>query len=220
MSSVIAGFHANLGFFVTSAGHGGLLERMTIRGNGNVGIGTTTPAGLLQLRVSSGDVIQRFDNAGNAGGQLDLRYKFESSQHRVGFADTNGNWLFYAQYATPNTSSTAFFPGSVTVGGNISAKYQVVAECAHATVDGPYGRMVQLLYKGALIPGDAPQLQHLLKNGFVVKVGDDETGGVDAAGIPSSEDVICMIAIGYPPDGGVRVARSPRRPVEQILTMH
>jgi nitroreductase len=41
-----------------------------------------------------------------------------------------------------------------------------------------------------------------------------------AAGIPSSEDVICMIAIGYPPDGGVRVARSPRRPVEQILTMH
>ncbi|MDR6904791.1 nitroreductase [Agromyces sp. 3263] len=41
-----------------------------------------------------------------------------------------------------------------------------------------------------------------------------------AAGIPDSEDVICMIAIGYPPEAGFRVARSPRRPVSQVLTTH
>ncbi|MGI9822607.1 nitroreductase family protein [Agromyces sp. Marseille-Q5079] len=40
------------------------------------------------------------------------------------------------------------------------------------------------------------------------------------AGIPDSEDVICMIAIGYPPEQGFRVARSPRRPVSQVLTTH
>ena len=64
--------------------------------------------------------------------------------------------------------------------------YQVVAECAHATVTTPFGRSVMLLMKGAFVPADAPQLQHLLDNGFVAKVGDGETGGVDAAGIPAA----------------------------------
>lgn len=63
--------------------------------------------------------------------------------------------------------------------------YQVVAECAHATVRTPYGKAVTLLLKGAIVPADAPQLKHLLEIGSVVEVGADETGGVDAAGIPS-----------------------------------
>ena len=62
--------------------------------------------------------------------------------------------------------------------------YQVVAECAHATVKTPYGAAVTLLLKGATVPEDAPQLQHLLEIGAVAVAGDDETGGVDAAGIP------------------------------------
>jgi nitroreductase len=41
-----------------------------------------------------------------------------------------------------------------------------------------------------------------------------------AAAVPASEDVICMIAVGYQPKEGVRVARSERRPVDQILTNH
>lgn len=63
--------------------------------------------------------------------------------------------------------------------------YQIVAECAHVTVDTPQGPTVMLLYKGAVISDSAPQLRHLLDNGFVVKVGGDETGGLDSAGIPA-----------------------------------
>ncbi|GIM88893.1 hypothetical protein [Paractinoplanes toevensis] len=62
--------------------------------------------------------------------------------------------------------------------------YQVVAECAHVTVNSPMGRVLNLLYKGALVPADAPELPRLLDIGFVAKIGG-ETGGVDAAGIPA-----------------------------------
>lgn len=65
------------------------------------------------------------------------------------------------------------------------ATYQVVAECAHASVNTPMGKTVVLLYKGALVPEDAPQLQHLLEIGSVVRVDQDETGGVNADGVPS-----------------------------------
>lgn len=60
--------------------------------------------------------------------------------------------------------------------------YQVVAECAWATVNTASGQSKALLYKGALVPADAPELQFLLDGGFVAKVGGDETGGVDASG--------------------------------------
>lgn len=41
-----------------------------------------------------------------------------------------------------------------------------------------------------------------------------------AADIPENEDIICMIALGYPSAEGIRVARSPRRPLEQVLRIH
>ena len=64
--------------------------------------------------------------------------------------------------------------------------FQVVAECAHATVDHPlYGRTMQLLLKGALIPEGAPELPHLLSVGMVVPVSDTETGGLNADGVPA-----------------------------------
>ena len=64
-------------------------------------------------------------------------------------------------------------------------RYQVVAECAHATVHTMFGRTVTLLEKGALVPADTPNLKHLLDIGAVAEVGDEATGGVDADGVPS-----------------------------------
>lgn len=38
--------------------------------------------------------------------------------------------------------------------------------------------------------------------------------------IPASEDIICLVAFGYPTDGGYRIARSVRRPVTEIVRHH
>ena len=91
-------------------------ERMRIDQWGQVGIGTTTPSGLLSLRVAAGDVVQTFSNAGGSGGELHMRYKYESSLHRLGFTDSFGNWLFFTQYASPNTNSVSFLPGKLGLG--------------------------------------------------------------------------------------------------------
>lgn len=49
--------------------------------------------------------------------------------------------------------------------------YRVVAECAMATVDTLYGRAKSLVYKHGLVPGDAPEVPHLLANGMIEPVG-------------------------------------------------
>src|SRR3712207_4739512 len=50
----------------------------------SVGIGTSSPAAPLDIRVAAGDVITRYSNAGGASGALEMRYKYESTQHRLG----------------------------------------------------------------------------------------------------------------------------------------
>lgn len=60
--------------------------------------------------------------------------------------------------------------------------YQVTAECVYATVSSPYGLTRQLLLKGALIPGDAQELEHLVASGMVAKVGSDDVTGINALG--------------------------------------
>lgn len=67
----------------------------------------------------------------------------------------------------------------------MSDRYQVVAECAYVKTSDSAGTSWRLYEKGALINGDTPNLQHLLTNNYVVKVGGEATGGVDAAGVPS-----------------------------------
>ncbi len=49
------------------------------------------------------------------------------------------------------------------------ATYQVVAECAHVTVDGG----MRLIYKGAFVPDgcDPDRLRHLVDSGLVKEVG-------------------------------------------------
>lgn len=51
--------------------------------------------------------------------------------------------------------------------------YQVIAECAHVTVDTPHGRVKTLVLKDAVVPGDAPEIKHLLDSGMIAKVGGD-----------------------------------------------
>ncbi|MEV5819291.1 hypothetical protein AB0L22_08960 [Micromonospora haikouensis] len=67
------------------------------------------------------------------------------------------------------------------------ATYQIVGECAYVSTDTPSGRTRVLMYKGALVPGNAPELKHLLNAGLVVKVSGDETGGVNADGLTVTE---------------------------------
>ncbi|MET0648409.1 MAG: hypothetical protein ABW208_17490, partial [Pyrinomonadaceae bacterium] len=83
---------------------------------GNVGIGTTTPTAQFELKAPSGDVITRFSNAGGTSGAIDIRYKYESSQHRMGLTDGNGQWMFYTQFAPSNANSLGYFPGRLGVG--------------------------------------------------------------------------------------------------------
>jgi nitroreductase len=42
----------------------------------------------------------------------------------------------------------------------------------------------------------------------------------EVGGIPASEDIICLVAFGYPPADGYRVARSPRRRLDDFSTTH
>ena len=65
--------------------------------------------------------------------------------------------------------------------------YQVVAECAFATIVSVTGKSGQLLLKGAPVPADAPELERLLRDGYVAEVTKPEdVGGVNADGIPAA----------------------------------
>ncbi len=64
-------------------------------------------------------------------------------------------------------------------------RYQVLSEGVFAQTRDSQGLTWRLFEKGAIIPGGTENLKHLLECGYVVKVGDEATGGVDAAGVPS-----------------------------------
>lgn len=94
--------------------------------------------------------------------------------------------------------------------------YQIVAECAHVTVNDPlHGRTLQLLGKGALVPADAPELQRLLSIGYVAAVGDEETGGLNADGVPAG-----ALQVEVPPgvtSTPVEVSEEQRQSAEKAL---
>lgn len=126
VGSGISGTHASLGFFVSSAGHGGLLERMTIVGNGNVGIGITAPELPVDIRrnafVLNSDaraLIGLYDQTAMAqgvGGGVQFGGKFDTSGTIAGFASisgikenaTSGNFasaLVFTTRTNPNAQS-------------------------------------------------------------------------------------------------------------------
>jgi len=61
-------------------------------------------------------------------------------------------------------------------------QYQVTADCVYATVDTVTGKAKTLLYRGAFVSPDAPELRHLLDSKMVAKVGDDAGFGLNAEG--------------------------------------
>ncbi|MER7280406.1 hypothetical protein ABT369_38815 [Dactylosporangium sp. NPDC000244] len=68
--------------------------------------------------------------------------------------------------------------------------YQVTAECVYATVDSQYGMTRQLLLKGAVIPGDAKEIEHLVAQGLIAKIGDGDETGINAlGGVGAAESV-------------------------------
>ncbi len=80
----------------------------------------------------------------------------------------------------------------------MSGRYQVVGECAFATVETMFGRAKTLLYKGAFLPDGCPELEHLLSTGLVARVDDGAGVGVNAdGGLGPSQP---SVAAG--PDGG------------------
>lgn len=61
-------------------------------------------------------------------------------------------------------------------------QYQLTAECAYVTVDTATGRAKTLLYRGAFIAADSPELKHLLSVGMVEQVGKGASSGFNAEG--------------------------------------
>ena len=89
--------------------------------------------------------------------------------------------------------------------------YQLTAECAYVTADTAYGRAKTLVYKGAIILGNAPELRHLLSSGMVVKVSDDAGIGLNAEGGLGPAETPSA-----PPDG--EAGRRATEPVDEVET--
>ncbi|GAB7053120.1 hypothetical protein [Catenuloplanes indicus] len=93
------------------------------------------------------------------------------------------------------------------------ARFQVIAECAYAKIADAAGVSWRLFEKGALIPANTPNLDHLLRNHYVAKVGEKATGGLNADGFPSgAEDVEVPEGITTTPSGGQSVGANPNGP--------
>ena len=142
---------ANLRFFTTPNGTTSVVDRLIIDQNGNVGIGTTSPG--TRLDISNGTTFNPGANAlgalrlsGSYGGGLvfsDTAYAgiwavdgghtlaFGSNGSSGGFGNPYGQMVLKdgnVGMGTSSPSSKLHVVGDVTVTGNISAKYQDIAE--------------------------------------------------------------------------------------------
>jgi hypothetical protein len=136
----------------------------------NVGIGTTAPAAPLEVRVGAGDVFTRFTNAGGQNGALDLRYKFESSQHRMGLTDGNGQWMFYTRFAPANTDSVGFFPGRVGIGTETPQSLFDVSGSTGMTLRNGGASSGFSFFDRSTVPGDQVVIQGNAGNYSMVNV--------------------------------------------------
>lgn len=67
-------------------------ENMRIKGNGNVGIGTASPASVLHLGGNSGSFAMTFTNVANTAGRRGYRLAFDNDRFSFQRADDAGNF--------------------------------------------------------------------------------------------------------------------------------
>ncbi len=65
--------------------------------------------------------------------------------------------------------------------------YQLTTDNADVTMPTANGLTKVRVYKGALIPGASPEVEHLVAGGYAVKAIADDTGGLNADGVPLVE---------------------------------
>jgi len=76
--------------------------------NGNIGVGATIPEASLHIKgttlikPASGNSILSMGSEEAGYGNLQLRYKYDGTNHRIGFTDGVGNWMMWSEYGTNN----------------------------------------------------------------------------------------------------------------------
>jgi len=81
---------------IISLGHWGNNWLLNVKGNGNVGIGTTAPATLLHLKAASGEAELRVEAAANSEARLRFGDATDNDAGYIGYSRANGLLSFSA----------------------------------------------------------------------------------------------------------------------------